>query len=78
MPTMIKSREPKIHVTVLANSGPGHTLVMTSVSVSVTPERMKVLHQLVKGAQWQKHGPSVNATWQEVQKIVAKHVGKAK
>ena len=77
MPTKIKSREPKIHLTILANSGPGHTLVSTTVSVPVTPERMKVLHQLVGGAQWQKHGPSVNATWQEVQRIVAKHVGKA-
>jgi len=77
MPTRIKSKEPKIYVSILVNSGPGHTLVSTSVTVPVTPERMKLLHQLVGGTQWQKQSPPANATWQEVQRIVAKHVGKA-
>jgi hypothetical protein len=77
MTTKIKSREPMIHVSILANSGPGNTLVSMFASVPVTPERMKVLHQLVRGAQWQKQNSSLNATWQEVQRIVAKHVGKS-
>lgn len=77
MTTKIKSREPMIHVSILANSGAGNTLVSMFASVPITPERMKVLHQLVGGAQWQKQNSSLNATWQEVQRIVAKHVGKA-
>jgi hypothetical protein len=77
MPTKIKTSEPMIHVSILANSGPGNTLVSMFTSVPATPERMKVLHQLVGGARWQKQSTSLNATWQEVQRIVAEHIGMA-
>jgi hypothetical protein len=73
----IRTPQPMIHVNVISNSGHGHRAVTVGVSVPVTPERMKLLHRLVGSESWDKQSASRKVTWEEVEAIVAGHVGKA-
>jgi hypothetical protein len=77
MPFSLKTRVPVCNVSICANSGRGHAAVSTHVTLSLTPERMKLLQQLVGSTPWTKQAPDTKVTWEEVEAIVAKHVGTA-
>jgi hypothetical protein len=77
MPFRIKTPQPMVHVSVMSNSGRWDKAVYVAVSVPVTPERMKLIHRLVGSASWDKQSPSKKVTWEDVEAIVAGHVGTA-
>jgi hypothetical protein len=48
MPFRLKTRVPVSNVSICANSGRRHAAVSAHVTLSLTPERMKLLQQLVR------------------------------